>query len=131
MTDVRRLEPGRQLVWPSHWRRFIVALVLLIWADLASTMAAARVLGLSAEANPVMRWLLAQDLAIVLLVHCIIFLVALGAFAGVVRIGLSLDGRRADWYRIGCSLWITGMIIVGLVVVLNNLALTLVVSTLV
>lgn len=110
-------------LWPKHWRRFLIAIMLLIWADLGSTLAAVDMVGLGAEANPLMRWLLGHELAIVLLVHMLVFVLTIIAFAGVVHIGQSLDGKQATWYRVGCSVWITGMIVVGVLVLVNNLAL--------
>lgn len=107
----------------THWKRFLLAIVLLVWADLASTVLALRAYGPSGEANPIMRWLLYQDLVFILAVHVLIFVCAILAFLIITRIGESLEGTRSDVYWLGCYLWTTALIIIGAVIVINNLTL--------
>lgn len=118
---------GNQITgWGNCWLWFIVALVLLLWVDLATTLMAADVYGLTAEANPIMRGLLGAGLSITLLIHGIVFLLATIGFAVIVRIGQDLEDRRARRYRRCCLGWIGVLLVIGLVVAANNLALVLI-----
>ena len=114
------------LSWRGYWIGFAVALFFLLWVDLATTIVAASVHGLHAEANPIMRWLLAQGLLVTVTVHLLVLALVSLAFAGVMRVGRSLDGSTSRQYRIGCLVWLGTLIFLGLLVSVNNTAVTLI-----
>lgn len=112
--------------WYPCWVGFAVALSLLLWVDLATTLAAAGQYGLEFEANPIMRGLLESGVLLTMTIHLLIFIAALVGFGTVVRIGQSLEGKSANRYRYCCYCWIGVLLIVGIGVAVNNLALVLV-----
>ena len=112
--------------WARCWVWFLVALVMLLWVDLATTIAAAGLYGLESEANPIMRSLLESGLGVTVAIHAGIFLVALAGFSMVVRVGVGLEEPRQQRYRVCCLGWIGLLLIVGTGVVANNLALVFV-----
>lgn len=102
-------------------RWYLVALGLLLGGDLLTTMWAVSMIGLSGEANPVMRWLLGHDIAVVLAVHAVIGVFAIFGFIGIIRIEQHLDGATRTQY-VRCSrLWVGGLVLAGMLVVFNNL----------
>ena len=109
--------------WARCWVWFLVALIMLLWVDLATTIAAAGFYGLESEANPIMRTLLENGLGVTLAIHAGIFLVALAGFSIVVRVGVGLEEPLQRRYRVFCLGWIGLLLIVGTGVAANNLAL--------
>lgn len=112
--------------WAEYWLLFALSLTLLLWADLATTLVAADIYGLGAEANPIMRWLLSHGFGVTVLVHLAVFIFAAVGFRKVVEIGRSLDGSAARRYRFWCLAWLGGLLAIGFAVVVNNLTLVLV-----
>lgn len=112
--------------WRAYWLWFAVALLLLLWVDLATTVAAADHYGLEAEANPVMRGLLEAGISMTLAIHLLVFAVALAGFGVIVNIGRRLDNAAARHYRLCCLGWIGVLLIGGIGVTLNNVLLVIV-----
>lgn len=108
--------------WSIYWWWFAIGLVFLLGIDFATTVTAMSIHGLGAETNPLMRWLLGQGIVTTLMVNlAVLFLATLG-FSRIVAIGRSLDGTVARRYRQCCSLWIASLVLVGLLICLNNIA---------
>ena len=112
--------------WEQCWIWFCAALVMLLWIDLATTVAAANLYGLEAEANPLMRSLLASGISITVAIHVILFGLAIAGFAVVVAIGRKVETNRRSWYRRFCFCWIMLLLLIGVLVVANNMALVLI-----
>jgi hypothetical protein len=103
------------------WFWFGVALFLLIPLDLFTTLLAVGKYGTVVEANPVMRWLLDQGL----LAGTVANLVAVGVTVWLFHVTIERVRRvspsdRFLWVRL-VDVWIGLLIVVGLVVVGNNL----------
>lgn len=105
----------------DRWRWFGVALVLLLGVDLLTTLWAASLWGVGAEANPVMRWLLGRGIGFVLLVHVMVLAVAVGGFQIVMSIESRLEDTPRRRYRRWCTAWVAGLVLVGAFAVVNNL----------
>lgn len=106
----------------GYWRWFGAALVLLIPGDLVTTMGAAARFGLEAEANPLVRWLLARSPAMLIAVNVLALVVAVYAFRGVIS-GVRQAPAPYDGYleRLVQG-WLGLLLVAGLFVVTNNLA---------
>lgn len=111
--------------WRNCWLYFGIALGLLLWIDLATTLAAAHFYGVGAEANPIMRMLLERGIGVVVLIHLVIFVIAVIGFHLIVLSGQRLDPVRQMRFRNICVGWIGLLIVAGIFVVANNLALVL------
>lgn len=125
MPSARQSSSSLGFPWDRYRRRFLAALVLLVWADLVVSRTAAEVHGLGAEVNPLMRWVLAQEVWLVLAIHLAVFVFALIGFREIARIGASLTDEWAERFHRLCGFWINAMVVVGAVVVLNNCAVTI------
>ncbi len=125
MPRARQTSSRAEFSWDRYRRRFLAALVLLVWADLVVSRTAAEVYGLGAEVNPLMRWLLAQEPWLVLGINLAVFFFALVGFREIVRIGASLTDEWAERFHRLCGFWINAMVVVGAIVVLNNCAVTI------
>lgn len=108
--------------WRKHWWWYGVALGLLLAVDLLTTLLATHVHGLGAEFNPLMRLLLHQGVVITVLVHLFVAVIATLGFAHILQIGSSLEGVWRERYRMCCELWLAALLVVGVVVAANNLA---------
>lgn len=69
----------------EYWDWFAVALFLLVTVDLLTTVGATRKYGLDAEINPVIIWLFRQGLLTVVVAHLAVTVLAVCAFAGLIR----------------------------------------------
>ena len=106
----------------EYWEWLAVALFLLITVDLLTSLYAASVVGVSAEANPLMRWLLAQSIATIVAVHIAITVAVTLCFAGVL-IALARTPAPFDRYlALVVEAWLACLIAAGLFVFANNLS---------
>ena len=106
----------------EYWEWVAVALFLLLSVDLLTSMYAAAVVGIDAEANPLMEYLLQQPLEILLGVHLGVTVLAVGFFYGLMRtyVATPVEYRRPYGYLI--ELWLGLLLAVGLSVFANNLS---------
>ena len=115
--------------WKSCWWLFGIALGLLLWVDLATTIAAAHFYGLNAEANPIMRALLELGMGHVLVVHLLIFIMATIGFHFIILSSQSLEPAKQMQFRSVCVCWIGFLIVVGICIAANNIALVMIAVT--
>lgn len=115
-------DPSTDPAWERYWDWFAVALFLLLAVDLLLTMAATSVHGLEAEANPVMRWILARGFVVIVVAHLATLLVVAAAFAQLLRCGKRLRGSARTRFMRSTELWLGGLIALGLFVYANNLS---------
>ena len=108
--------------WDRYWWWFGIGLFFLLGLDFATTVTAVSVHGLDAEANPLMRWLLGHGIGMALLVNLFVLGCSVLGFSRIVAIGRSLRGTAERYYRHCCSVWIASLVLVGIVVCLNNIA---------
>ena len=122
MIEFRTSPATTESTWERYWDWFAVALFLLLTVDLLMTMGATIVYGLDAEANPLMRWVLAQGLLTIVVTHLLVLLLAVAGFGLLIRHGQSLQGRRERRFRLSTELWLGLLVAGGLLVYANNLA---------
>ncbi|MGM0606517.1 MAG: hypothetical protein ACQETB_12720 [Halobacteriota archaeon] len=104
----------------EYWEWFAVALFLLLTVDLLTSMSAAVVVGTTAEANPLMAWVLSQSLWLIVSIHLLAAVGAAFAFETIVR----LADRKADDspFAIGVEIWLGSLVAIGLFLLANNLS---------
>jgi len=106
----------------EYWDWIAVALFLLLAVDLLTTLAAARVVGHGAEANPLMRWLIDRPTLVVIGAHLVVVVLVTGCFRLLVG-RLRRTPSPADYYfALLIEGWLGTLVAVGLGVFANNLA---------
>jgi hypothetical protein len=106
----------------EYWDWIAVALFLLLAVDLLTTLAAARVVGVGAESNPLMRWLLGRDIVVVIAAHLVVVVLVTGCFRLLIG-HLRRTPAPADRYlALLIEAWLGVLVAVGLGVFANNLA---------
>lgn len=104
------------------WRRFAVALFLLIPLDLLTTLLAVEKYGVRIEANPVMRGLLDQGLVVVLAVNLAVGFLVVALFHAAV---VSLRRTPPAYHGVVTTfvnVWVGVLIAGGAILVANNVA---------
>lgn len=106
----------------EYWEWIAVALFLLLSVDLLTSLYAAAVVGVEAEVNPVMAYLLDEPLAVLLAVHLGVLVLSVTLFYGLMRTYVATPAwlRRPYGYLI--ELWLGLLLAVGLWVFANNLS---------
>jgi hypothetical protein len=107
----------------EYWEWVAVALFLLLSVDLLTSLFAAAEHGVGAEANPVMAYLLGQPLAVLLAVHLLVVLFAVGFFYGLMRTYVATPPELRRPYGYLIELWLGLLLAVGLSVFANNLSI--------
>lgn len=106
----------------GYWVSFAVGLFLVIVLDLFTTVVATSRYGLGVESNPVMRWLLGQGLAVLVLVHVAIVFLVVFLFSRVLE-GIKRASKPMDAYlETVVQVWLGLLIAAGVFVVSNNSA---------
>lgn len=106
----------------EYWEWVAVALFLLLSVDLLTSLYAAAVVGVAAEANPVMAYLLDQPLAVLLTAHLGVVVLAVGFFYGLMRTYVATPAGLRRPYGYLIELWLGVLLGVGLWVFANNLS---------
>lgn len=110
--------------WDSHrvyWSLAGLAVFLLIPVDMVTTVLAAHQYGVHAEANPLVRWSLQQGLLVFSVVNLIAGVLAIGAFGLLLRTMKNSTGIEFWITARMYELWVSSLIIIGIVVAVNNL----------
>jgi len=106
----------------EYWDWVAVALFLLVTLDLLTSLYAASVVGLEHESNPLMAWLLAQSLPIIVGLHLVAVVLAAVFFHGIIElIRQTSPVYRAVMMR-GLEIYLGLLIAVGLFLFANNLS---------
>lgn len=106
----------------EYWEWIAVALFLLLSVDLLTSLYAAAVVGVEAEANPLMASLLGEPLAVLLAVHLGVLVLAVGFFYGVMQTYVATPERFRRPYGYLIELWLGLLLAAGLWVFANNLS---------
>lgn len=101
--------------------RLAAALVLLLAVDTATTLALARALGPRYEANPVVRWLLTEGPAFVVLANAAAGVAALVLFRAVLVRLARTPPPRDRYLAAVVDVWVGALLLAGVAVVANNL----------
>jgi hypothetical protein len=106
----------------EYWDWLSVALFLLVTVDALTTLYAARVAGTAAESNPVMRWAPEHGLPAVLALNLAAVVLVAVLFYGVVEMLRSTPAPVRPYFAVLVEVWIGGLLVAGLVVFANNVA---------
>lgn len=117
----RRPAPGSERRIQEYWSWIAVALFLLVTVDLLTTIYAAAVVGVGAESNPIMRWLLRQSLPILVGVNLAAVVLVTVGFAGLMRMLRRTPRPYARYFALGIEVWLGLLLAAGLFVFANNL----------
>lgn len=109
----------------AWWGWFAASIFLLIPVDLLTTLVAVAEYGTAVEANPLMRWLLTQGLAEVVVANLVA--VALAVFLFDTAIGAVRHAPLAYRETLvrGVSVWLGFVFVAGLALTGNNLLIIL------
>lgn len=105
----------------EYWGWAAVALYVLLTVDLLTTMAAAEAAGVAAEANPYMRWALAQGLPTLVALNLVALVVLAVLFSAVISLTTRAGDPYSDVVALAYEVWVGLLIAVGLFVAANNL----------
>lgn len=106
----------------EYWSWFAVALFLLLTIDLLTSVGAALEVGLEAEANPLMRWLLGVDLIAVTVVHLLVLVIAVFCFAGLLQMLDRTPDAIESRLNLTVEVWLGLLVAGGLFIFANNLS---------
>lgn len=111
-----------RLPFREYWDWFAMALFLLITLDMISSRYAAVAAGHASEANPIMRWVLQQDVVVLTTVNLLAGFIAVGSFYFLMAL---LDSTHPPYDRYLAwliEIWLGVLIAGGLFVFANNIA---------
>lgn len=106
----------------EYWGWVAAALFLLLSLDLLTTYYAAATVGVGAEANPLMTWLLGESLPVVVAVHLVVVGLAVGFFAGLMRTYRRTPAAYRPAFGLLIECWLGALVAAGLAVFANNVA---------
>lgn len=107
----------------EYWEWVAVALFLLLSVDLLTSLYAAAVVGVDAEANPVMAYLLGQPLGVLVGVHLAVAVLAVVFFYALMRTYVATPTRLQRPYGYLIEAWLGLLLAVGLWVFANNVSI--------
>lgn len=102
-----------------------MALFVLITLDMITTMYAARYVGATAEANPLIRIALSRGIFVYASINLVAALVAIGGFYALIRQFRSTTPPDDRYVKYAIELWLGLLIGAGLFVLANNLTVVL------
>ena len=106
----------------EYWDWLAVALFVLITVDMVTTVYAARVVGLTGEANPVVRWSLLRGPVMFAVVNLLAVVTAVVLFDRIVALLLDTPDPYVRYAAAAVEAWLGGLLAAGLLVFANNLA---------
>lgn len=106
----------------EYWSWIAGALYLLLSVDLLSTLYAAAVHGVGAEANPYVQWALSRGVSVLVAVNLSALFVLVALFYVYIRLLSRTRGVEAWILARSFELWIGCLVAAGLFVFANNLA---------
>lgn len=106
----------------EYWDWAAVALFLLIPVDLLTSIFAAEAVGLEHEQNPLMAWLLAQPIVVLIGVHIAAAVLAALGFWLLFRLVEYSDGRPGRVLQFLVEVYLGLLVAAGLFVFANNLS---------
>lgn len=106
----------------EYWDWIAVALFLLTTIDMTTTMYAASLVGLGAEANPVVRWVLGQGFPAFVAVNLVAVCMVAVLFYGLVEMLQATPEPYDQYLAVSIETWLGGLLAAGLIVFANNLA---------
>lgn len=106
----------------EYWDWIAIGLFMFTTVDMVTTVFAARVVGVGAEANPLIEWTLIHGAGAFAAVNLLALLLIVGLFWGVVRMLERTPVPYDRYFAVAIELWIGGVLTIGFLVFANNLA---------
>lgn len=106
----------------EYWGWIAVTLFLLVTVDLLTTTFAVRQFGLSAEGNPLMRWLIAEGPIVLLGAHLLAVVLAATLCFGIIEMIRQTPEPHRPTMALVFETWIGLLISFGLFLFANNLS---------
>ncbi|MFB6295720.1 MAG: hypothetical protein ABEH66_02640 [Halobacteriales archaeon] len=106
----------------EYWDWIAIGLFLFTTVDMLTTVFAARVVGVGAEANPLIEWTLTHGAGAFAAVNLLALLLIVGLFWGVVRMLERTPAPYDRYFAVAIELWIGGVLTIGFLIFANNLA---------
>lgn len=113
-----RLDPKVE----EYWSWAAVALYLLVPVDLLTTLYAAADVGVAAEANPFMAWLIVQPATIVAGVNVGAVVLAATFFYALMEMYRRTPTPYDHYFGAAIEAWLGGLVAAGLILFANNLS---------
>jgi hypothetical protein len=107
---------------PEYWMWIALTLFVLFPVDLLTTLVAVGQFGLAAEANPFMRWLIAQGFLTLTVVHLLLVVVATVCCHGILEAIRTATDRSQRSLAVSFEITLGVLLSVGLLVISNNLS---------
>lgn len=114
--------PAFDSPFEQYWDWIAVALFLLTTVDMLTTIYAASLYGSAAEANPLMRWVLDQGLAVLVVVNLVAVVVVVALFYAVQRQVQRMSPPHDRYFALIVEIWVGLLVAIGLAIFANNLA---------
>ena len=104
----------------EYWEWLAVAMFLLVTVDLLTSMSAAAVVGLDAEANPIMRWVLTQPIWLIAAIHLGVIVLVSTCFAGILLALGRTEAPYDAYFALCIEVWLGVLVAAGLFIFANN-----------
>lgn len=105
----------------EYWEWITVVLFLFTTVDMVTTVFAARVVGVGAEVNPIVRWTLANGLPALVGVNVAAVVLVVTFFWGVMAMLERTPAPADRYFAVVIELWLGLFLTVGLLIFANNL----------
>lgn len=105
----------------EYWDWIAVALFLLTTVDMLTTVFAARVVGVSAEANPLMRWTLEQGIDVLVALNLVAVVLVAAMFYALVEMLHATPEPYDRYFAAAIEAWLGGLLAAGFLIFANNL----------
>ncbi|MFB6174063.1 MAG: hypothetical protein ABEI39_05410, partial [Halobacteriales archaeon] len=106
----------------EYWDWLAIALFLLVTVDMLTTAYAARAVGLTGEANPLVRWSLASGPGLFAGVNLVTVVAAVALFDRLLDRLERTPSLYDRYFAAAIEAWLGGLLAAGLLVFANNLA---------
>jgi hypothetical protein len=106
----------------EYWDWVAVVLFLLLTVDMLLTMYAAATVGSAGEANPLMHWALQQGLGTLVVLNLLVLVCAVGLFYWLSRTLEHVAEPYDTYLGVGVDVWLGLLVMAGLALYTNNLA---------
>lgn len=115
----RAVPPGRRR--REYWSWAAGALYILLTLDLLTTLYAAGIYGVTAEANPFVQWALQQGVGTLVVINLAALLVLAVLFYGMIELTVRAPEQHEQVIALAFEVWIALVLAAGLLVFANNL----------
>lgn len=104
------------------WSWFAIVLFVLLALDMLTTMGIIVEFGVDVEKNPIMRFLYGEGALVVLAANLVALIIAVVGFQSVVGLARRLSPPWDRYFKLTVEVWLALMLVLGLFVFANNMA---------